>query len=178
MRKEFRLAGEGGQGLITAAIILAATAAEHTAYHAVQSQSYGPESRGGSSKADVIISDEEIDYPEVKSPHVLLVMAQEACDKFMPGVRPGGTVIVDDTYVKEVPPVDANVIRYSISVKAREMGREIVANIVALGLLVGVTGIVPEDAALEAVLKRVPKGTEELNKRAFLAGIQAAKEVV
>ena len=122
MRKEFRLAGEGGQGLITAAIILAATAAEHTAYNAVQSQSYGPESRGGSSKADVIISDEEIDYPEVKSPHVLLVMAQEACDKFVPGVRPGGTVIVDDTYVKEVPPVDANVLG---TISARpEMGRD------------------------------------------------------
>jgi 2-oxoglutarate ferredoxin oxidoreductase subunit gamma len=177
MRKEFRLAGAGGQGLITAAIILAAAAAEHTEYNAVQSQSYGPESRGGSSKADVIISDEEIDYPEIKSPDVLLVMTQEACDKFVPGVRPGGTVIVDDTYVESVPPVDAEILRYSISRKAKELGREIVANIVALGLLIGLTGIVPEDATLQAVLARVPKGTEELNKKAFLAGIQAAKEV-
>lgn len=177
MRKEFRLAGAGGQGLITAAIILATAAAEHTEYNAVQSQSYGPESRGGSSKADVIISDEEIDYPEIKSPDVLLVMTQEACDKFVPGVRPGGTVIVDDTYVESVPPVDAEILRYSISRKAKELGREIVANIVALGLLIGLTGIVPEDATLQAVLARVPKGTEELNKKAFLAGIQAAKEV-
>ena len=177
MRKEFRLAGAGGQGLITAAIILAAAAAEHTEYNAVQSQSYGPESRGGSSKADGIISTDEIDYPEVKSPEVLLVMTQEACDKFVPGVRPGGMVVVDETYVRTVPPVDAKVLRYGISAKARELGREIVANIVAVGLLVGLTGIVPEDAALEAVLARVPKGTEELNKKAFLAGIQAAKEI-
>ncbi|MGI6663123.1 MAG: 2-oxoacid:acceptor oxidoreductase family protein [Bacillota bacterium] len=177
MRKEFRLAGAGGQGLITAAIILAAAAAEHTEYNAVQSQSYGPESRGGSSKADVIISTDEIDYPEIKSPEILLVMTQEACDKFVPGVRPGGMVIVDDTYVKDVPPIDAKVIKYSISAKAKELGREIVANIVALGLLVGLTGIVPEEAALQSVLARVPKGTEELNKTAFLAGIQAAKEV-
>lgn len=177
MRKEFRLAGAGGQGLITAAIILAAAAAEHTEYNAVQSQSYGPESRGGSSKADVIISTDEIDYPEIKSPEILLVMTQEACDKFVPGVRPGGMVIVDDTYVKDVPPIDAKVIKYPISAKAKELGREIVANIVALGLLVGLTGIVPEEAALQSVLARVPKGTEELNKTAFLAGIQAAKEV-
>ena len=178
MRREFRLAGAGGQGLITAAIILAAAAAEHTEYNAVQSQSYGPESRGGSSKADVIIADEEIDYPEVKNPDVLLVMTQKAFDKFAPGVRPGGTIIVDDTYVKDVPPVDANIMRYSISAKAKELGREIVANIVALGLLVGVTGIVPEDATLQSVLARVPKGTEELNEKAFLAGVQAAKEIV
>lgn len=177
MRKEFRLAGEGGQGLITAAIILAAAAAEHTDYNAVQSQSYGPESRGGSSKADVIVSDEEIDYPEVKEPEVLLVMAQEACDKFVPGVAPGGLVIVDSDYVKDVPPVDAKVLKYPISKRAKELGREIVANIVAVGLLIGLTKAVPESAGLSAVLARVPKGTEELNRKAYLAGIEAAKEL-
>lgn len=177
MRKEFRLAGEGGQGLITAAIILAAAAAEHTDYNAVQSQSYGPESRGGSSKADVIISDEDIDYPEVKKPDVVLVMAQEACDKYVPGVSAGGLVIVDSDYVKKVPEVNAKVLKCGISKRARELGREIVANIVALGLLVGLTKMVPEEAALEAVLARVPKGTEELNKKAYLAGIEAAKEM-
>ncbi|MGI6631928.1 MAG: 2-oxoacid:acceptor oxidoreductase family protein [Bacillota bacterium] len=177
MRRELRLAGEGGQGLITAAIILAAAAAEHTDYNAVQSQSYGPESRGGSSKADVIISDEDIDYPEVKRPDVLLVMAQEACDKFVPGVAPDGLVIIDSEHVKNVPEVKAKVLKYAISQRARELGREIVANIVALGLLVGITKIVPEEAALSAVLARVPKGTEDLNRKAFLAGIEAAKEV-
>jgi len=174
MRKEYRLAGEGGQGLITAAIILAAAAAEHTDLNAIQTQSYGPESRGGASRADVILSDEDIDYPEVKNPDVLLVMAQEACDKYGPGLRKGGMIIADSTFVQRLPDVDAKVVRYAITEKARELGREIVGNIVALGLLVGLTGAVPADAALAAVLARVPKGTEELNKKAFQAGLDAA----
>ncbi|MGE5578516.1 MAG: 2-oxoacid:acceptor oxidoreductase family protein [Bacillota bacterium] len=174
MRKEYRLAGEGGQGLITAAIILAAAAAEHTDLNAIQTQSYGPESRGGASRADVILSDEDIDYPEVKTPNVLLVMAQEACDKYGPDLRKGGMIIADSTFVEKLPEVNAKVIRYGITQKARELGREIVANIIALGLLVGVTGAVPAEAALSAVLARVPKGTEELNKKAFQAGLDAA----
>lgn len=177
MRKEYRLAGEGGQGLITAAIILAAAAAEHTDLNAIQTQSYGPESRGGASRADVILSDEDIDYPEVKTPDVLLVMAQEACDKYGNDLRPGGMLIVDTTFVGRFPAVDAKVVKYGVTQKARDLGREIVANIVALGLLVGVTGAVPPEAALSAVLARVPKGTEELNKKAFQAGLEAAKEV-
>jgi len=175
MRKEFRLAGEGGQGLITAAIILAEACAEHTELNAVQTQSYGPESRGGASRADVIISDEDIDYPEIKRPDVLLVMAEEACDKYVPGVAPGGLVLVDETYVRSVPEVDARVVKFPISEKARELGREIVANIVALGLITGLTQIVPQDAVISAILDRVPKGTEDLNKRAFFAGLEAAK---
>ena len=108
---------------------------------------------------------------------MLLVMAQEACDKFVPGVAPDGLVIIDSEHVKNVPEVKAKVLKYAISQRARELGREIVANIVALGLLVGITKIVPEEAALSAVLARVPKGTEDLNRKAFLAGIEAAKEV-
>lgn len=177
MRKEFRLAGEGGQGLITAAIILAAAAAEHTDLNAVQTQTYGPESRGGASRADVILSDEDIDYPEVKTPGVMLVMAQEACDAYVKSLAAGGTLIVDSTYVDRIPEVDARVVKYPISGKARELGREIVANIVALGLLIAVTKTVPVEAGLAAVLARVPKGTEELNTKAFRAGVQAAKEI-
>lgn len=178
MRKELRLAGEGGQGLITAAIILAEAVAEHTDLNVVQTQSYGPESRGGASRADVIIADEDIDYPEVKTPDLVLAMAQEACDRYVPGVRPGGIVVVDSSMVDEVPKVEAKVIRYPITGKAEELGRSIVANIVALGLLVGVTRIVPEDAVLSAVLNRVPKGTFELNEKAFRAGLEAAKELM
>lgn len=175
MRKEFRLAGEGGQGLITAAIILAEACAEHTDLNAVQTQSYGPESRGGASRADVIISDEEIDYPEVKRPQFLLVMAQEACDKYIHQLKEDGICLVDETYVKSIPETKAKVLKYPISEKAREVGREIVANIVALGLITGITKVVPDDAVLEAILDRVPKGTEELNKKAFYAGLDAAK---
>lgn len=177
MRTELRLAGEGGQGLMTAAIIFAGAAAEHTDLNAIQTQSYGPESRGGSSKADIIIADEDIDYPEVDRPHFVVVMAQEACDKFVPTVAKGGTVIVDSTYVRSVPEVDARVIKFPISEKARELGREIVANIVALGLLTGLAGVVPEDAVAKSLLTRIPKGTEELNKKAFQAGLEASRAV-
>jgi 2-oxoglutarate ferredoxin oxidoreductase subunit gamma len=177
VRTELRLAGEGGQGLMTAAIIFAGAAAEHTDLNAIQTQSYGPESRGGSSKADVIIADEDIDYPEVESPQFIVVMAQEACDKFVPTVAKGGTVIVDSTHVKSVPEVDAKIVKYPISEKAVELGREIVANIVALGLLTGLVGIVPEDAVMKSLLRRIPKGTEELNKKAFKAGLEASREV-
>ncbi len=178
MRLELRLAGEGGQGLITAGIILAESCVKYTHLNAAQTQSYGPESRGGASRADVIISTEEIDYPEVKNPDVLVVMAQEACDKYVAGVKPGGTVIMDTTYVKPIPETLAEnltIVRYPISARARELGREIVANIMALGLVVSLTGLVPEDAVLASVLDRVPKGTEELNKKAFALGISAAK---
>ena len=174
MRLELRLAGEGGQGLITAGIILAEACAEYTDLNTVQTQSYGPESRGGASRADVIISTDEIDYPEVKMPDVLVVMAQEASDKYASSVKPGGTIIVDTTYVKPITGQDARVIEYPISSKARELGREIVANIVALGLVVEVTGIVPKEAVIAAILDRVPKGTEELNKKAFGEGVKAA----
>ncbi len=177
MRREFRLAGEGGQGLITAGIILAAAAAESTDLWSVQTQSYGPESRGGASRADVIISSDEIDYPQVKAPDFLLVMAQEASDKYVPGVDPGGVIIVDSTYVKSVPETSARVIRYPVSEKARELGREIVANIVALGLLVGLSHVVPQKAVLSAILARVPAGTGELNEKAFMTGIEEAERL-
>ncbi len=106
-----------------------------------------------------------------------MVMAQEACDKFVPTVAKGGTVIVDSTHVKSVPEVDAKIVKYPISEKAVELGREIVANIVALGLLTGLVGIVPEDAVMKSLLRRIPKGTEELNKKAFKAGLEASREV-
>lgn len=178
MRKEFRLAGEGGQGLITAGIILAAAAAEHTELNAVQTQNYGPESRGGASRSDVIIADEDIDYPEIKNPDVLVAMTQEACDRYAPSVAPGGIIVVDSTFVEDVPSVNATVFQVPITEKARELGREIVANMVALGLIVGITGVVPLSALLPAVLDRVPPGTEELNKKAVLTGFQAAEKLV
>ncbi|MBP8613297.1 MAG: 2-oxoacid:acceptor oxidoreductase family protein [Firmicutes bacterium] len=175
MRLELRFAGEGGQGLITAGIILAEACAEYTDLNAIQTQSYGPESRGGASRADVIISTEEIDYPEVKNPDILLVMAQEAADKYASSIKPGGTIVVDSTYVKLPSKEGVRVVEYAISEKARELGREIVANIVALGLIVGLTEVVPQEAVIAAILDRVPKGTEELNKKAFSAGLEAAK---
>jgi len=174
---ELRLAGEGGQGLILAAVILAEAASVYDGLNAVQTQSYGPESRGGASKAEVIIADTEIDYPKVQLPDITLVMSQEAASKYSSSIKDEGTLLVDSSRVKNVPEVSANVIRAPITKIARDdLGREIVANIVGLGLLVGVTGVVTRDALFRAVMARVPKGTEDLNSRALELGFEVAAQ--
>jgi 2-oxoglutarate ferredoxin oxidoreductase subunit gamma len=166
---EIRLSGTGGQGLILAGIILA-EAALHDNKNAVQSQSYGPEARGGASKSEVIISDNEIFYPKVQSPDIFLALSQEACDKYISGVKKGGIVIVDST-------VQVNVQRdfsvYSIPVlytAEDKLGKPMVANIIALGAIVGITNVVAKESLEKAVLSRVPKGTEELNRKALSEG--------
>lgn len=175
---ELRLSGAGGQGIILAGIIIA-DAAIRDGKNSVQSQSYGPEARGGSSRAEVIISDEEIDYPRVSHPSVLLAMSQEACNKFAIDIERGGVIIVDSTYVHNQPDVDGVVYTLPISLKAREqMGKEMVANVVALGAMVCITGIVSRDALIDALLARIPRGSESLNRKALDLGWQMAEKVM
>ncbi|MTV48079.1 2-oxoacid:ferredoxin oxidoreductase subunit gamma [Heliobacillus mobilis] len=175
---EIRLGGSGGQGLITGGIILA-EAAILEGKQAVQSQSYGPESRGGSSKAEVIISKESIDYMKVRAADLLLVMSPEAAKKYVDDVKEEGIIILDSTYVKDCEPKKGKVYKVDISRIARQdVGREVVANIVALGVIVGLTGVVSREALEKAILARVPKGTEEMNKKALAAGFQAIKSAV
>jgi 2-oxoglutarate ferredoxin oxidoreductase subunit gamma len=173
-RTEVRLSGEGGQGIVLGGIILAEAAAIYDGTNALQTQSYGPESRGGASRAEVIISDGEIDYPKVDVPDVLLVMNQVAYDKFASAVKEDGIIIADSTHVKVKAGGPARVFSAPITGLARELGREIVANIVALGVLVALTGMVSRESLERAVLARVPKGTEDLNRRALAAGFAAA----
>ncbi len=174
-KTELRLSGTGGQGLILAGIILA-DAAIRDGKNSIQSQSYGPEARGGASRAEVIIGDGEIDYPKVSNPDVLLVMSQEASDKFGGDLAGGGVVIADSTYVRELPAVDGRIYKLPISRVAREeIGREMVANVVALGAVARITGVVSRDALTEALMSRIPKGTEEINSRALELGWQMAE---
>jgi len=172
-RKEIRLAGEGGQGLILAGIILAEAAAIYDNKNATQTQSYGPEARGGASKAEVVIDQGEIDHPEVILADVLLAMSQEACDKYAGNLKKDGILIVDQERVGRVPSNRA--IKVPITRLAEESsGRSITANVVALGVLVGLTGVVSRQAITQAVAARAPKGTEEMNRAALLAGFAAA----
>jgi len=174
---EIRLAGEGGQGLILGSVILAEAAAVYDGKNAVQTQSYGPESRGGASKAEVIISDEVIDYPKAQSPDIVLVMSQEAADKYAGGLKAGAILVVDSTMIAGIPATGARTIKVPITEVARDqVGRDIVANIVGLGVLAGLTGVVSRDALTKAVLARVPKGTEQLNSKALEAGFALARE--
>lgn len=171
---ELRLSGSGGQGLMLAGQILAEAAGAVCSKHVVQTRSYGPEARGGASRSEVVISDEAIDFPEVTAPDVVLAMTQEACDKYHADMKPGGVLIVDPKFVRDLSGIqpDVRVVQMPLTeIAEKETGRAISANMVALGAIVGVTGVVPPSAMKKALLERVPKGTEAMNVRAFEAGL-------
>jgi len=175
-RYEIRLAGSGGQGLILAGLILAEAVAIYDDRNAIQTQSYGPEARGGASKSEVIISNGNIDYPKVMSADVLLALSQEACDKYFYGLKSDGLLIVDSDLIERVP--TSRAVAVPITRLAQEVtGRPITANIVALGLVGGLTGVVSRESLEKAVEARVPRGTAEINLQAVAAGWERALEV-
>ncbi len=174
-RYEIRLSGSGGQGLILMGIILAEAIGIYDGKYVAQTQSYGPEARGGSSKSEVIVSDEEIDYPKAMKLDLLLAMNQRSCDEFFPDLKPEGTLIVDSTFVTQLPTPRAFEIPFT-RIAREKFKREVVANIIALGALSQLTPIVSAKAVESAVLARVPKGTENLNRDALRAGMHAAKK--
>ena len=173
-RYEIRLSGSGGQGLVTAGIILAEAVGVYEGKFVCQSQSYGPEARGGASKSEVIVSDEEIDYPKAIKPDVLLAMNQSACDTYLFDRKPGGKLIVDTTLVTQLPSTRAIGIPFT-RIARTEVGSETAANIVALGALAVITKIVSTKNLEAAVLSRVPPGTEAMNKKALAEGFKAAR---
>jgi len=176
-RFDVRLAGTGGQGMILAGIILAEAAAIGAGKNVAQTQSYGPEARGGASKAEVVVAEGEIDYPKVLQADLLLAMSQEACDKYGREVKPKGWLVVDKGRVKRSPP-HPRTIRAPITQMAEEQtGRKITANIVGLGIIVGLTGIVPREAIAQAVERRAPPGTKEINQQALEAGLTMADRI-
>ena len=176
---DIRLSGTGGQGLILAGIILA-SAAVLDGRNAIQSQSYGPEARGGASKAEVIISDDEIFYPKVGDADILLAMSQQAYEKYLPQIKDNTIIIVDTTMVKNLGAADrGKYYQIPITELAKtETGREMTANIVALGAIVGITQVVSDQALQSAVIDRIPAGTSELNLKALNAGMQAGRTAV
>ncbi len=174
-RYELRFSGAGGQGLILAGVIMAEAASIYQGIQAVQSQSYGPEARGGASKSEVIISDGPIDYPKVTKCDALLALTQEACDKYSHDLKEGGVLLIDSDLVLRQPEGNFKVTKFNITNTAKnEIGREIVTNIVALGAMVALTGVVTKENAEKAVLARVPEAFLELNKKAFAIGYEKA----
>ncbi|MBS4539946.1 2-oxoacid:acceptor oxidoreductase family protein [Clostridium sp. D2Q-11] len=167
---EVRLSGSGGQGLILAGIILA-EAALIDGKNSIQTQSYGPEARGGASKAEVIISDTEINYPKVRKCDVLLSLTQKSCDEYLDSLKKNGILIIDKD-VEKPERTDVKIFHVPIIEKAvNNIGISMVANIVALGAINGITKIVSEEALKEAILKRVPPGTEKVNEKAYEQGL-------
>ncbi|HNZ08690.1 MAG TPA: 2-oxoacid:acceptor oxidoreductase family protein [Bacillota bacterium] len=175
MRKELRLSGSGGQGLITAGIILA-EAAMRDGLEAVQTQSYGPEARGGAAKAEVILSDAEVDYPKVTSPDYILAMTPIACDRYGCNIKPGAKLVVDEDLVPNAPD-SKHCYKFPITKISKEItGRPLSANIVALGVLNELFKFVSPERLEEAVRQRVPKASVEDNVRALNEGIRYTRE--
>ena len=172
MRYEIRLSGMGGQGLVLAGIIFA-EAAMAQGKNVVQTASYGPESRGGASRSEVIISDKEIDYPAVIESDYLLAMTQEASDKFKSDIKEGGIVLLDSTWVKEMPKGDSvSIYHHPLTETAIEkFQKAIFANIIGLGIMCKSSGVVEPDYLVGALLDRVPKRFKDANKAAFEFGM-------
>jgi 2-oxoglutarate ferredoxin oxidoreductase subunit gamma len=178
-RFEIRFSGSGGQGLITAGIIMAEAASIIEGKHAVQSQSYGPEARGGASKSEVIISDGPIDYPKATVVDACLAMTQESADKYASGIKDGGVLLLDSEFVKREPKGNFRIVKFPIMRTAKEeLGREIVANVVALGAMVALTGAISREAGEKAVLSKVPEAFIELNKKAYNLGFEKIKALL
>lgn len=177
-RYEIRFSGSGGQGMILAGIIMAEAAAIFGDKNAVQSQSYGPESRGGASKAEVIISSQPIDYPKATAIDCMLAMTQEACTKYHGDIKDGGILLIDSEEVKTVPQGKFKLYSHPIIGAAREeLGKTIVANIISLGMITELTGVVSHEAIEKAVLSRVPPAFLELNKKALQIGFERARAI-
>ncbi|MGD9552165.1 MAG: 2-oxoacid:acceptor oxidoreductase family protein [Candidatus Caldatribacteriota bacterium] len=173
MRKEICLSGSGGQGLILAGIILAEAAGIYDGFEVTQTQSYGPEARGGASRSEVIISNEKIDYPKIIKSDILLALTQKACDKYVQNLKDDGILLVDSTDVVKIPSFSGKIYQYPITEDALKIiGNQLVANIISLGIMVQLTAIVSQDAIKKAVEARIPERIKDLNKRALEHGFQ------
>ena len=168
-RFEMRLSGSGGQGMIFASVVLSrAIGIGEGAKNVCQSQSYGPEARGGASKSDVVVSAEEIYYPKAMKLDMLLAMTQEALDKYLSDLKEGGLLIVDSSLVTEYP--DSAYALEFTRMARNEIGHIMVANVIALGAIGALTDLVTRERLTEVVLEHAPKGTEDKNRKAVELG--------
>jgi len=169
---EIRIAGFGGQGVVLAGMVLGRAAAVEEGRNAVMAQSYGPESRGGASSAEVLIADGEIPYPHCVNPDVVVTLSQAAYDKY--GVtRPASSLLIAEKDLVELDPQaekGKKCLRVPFTALADKAGRRMVLNMVTLGFLCRATGVVSPEALKKAIAVSVPEGTQDLNLRAFETG--------
>ena len=176
-RTEIRFAGFGGQGVVLAGMLLGEAAVIHDGMHAIQTQTYGAAARGGAARSDVILSDSPIVYPQVTAPDIMAAFTLEALNKYRDQIRDGAILIYDDSLF--TPPEGLPFRMHgcpATRVASDELGKSIVANMVMLGFLAGLTGLVSIEALEEAIRGNVPKGTEELNLKAFRRGMELAEK--
>ena len=165
--------GSGGQGVITAAIIFAEAAVLYEGLNATQSQAYGAAARGGSTRTDIIISDEDINYPKVVQPNMLVCLTQESYNSFAPIIRPGGLLLTDTRFVKQERKVDAWQVELPMYKAVMDtIGKPIVFNICMLGAVVALTELVQADSIMKVLKTRIPSGFVEMNQKALDLGIE------
>ena len=168
--------GSGGQGVITAAIILAEAAVLHEGLEAVQTQAYGAAARGGATRSDVIIADTPINFPKVIQPNVLVCLTQEAYNKFYDIIRPGGMLVTDPRFVQTQMKVDAIQRELPMYETVMEkIGKPIVFNICMLGTLLGLNEIVRPESILKVLETRIPSGFLDMNRQALELGLELGR---
>jgi len=174
-RYEIRLSGSGGQGLILAGVMLAEAMGIEDGKNVVQTQSYGPEARGGASRADVVMSSDIIYYPKPMGLDLLLALTQESCDTYFSDLKENGILIIDSDLVHQPPTPDCYSFPFTQLAK-NEIGHVMVANVISLGAIVELTGLASKEGVRRVVKGRAPMGTEEKNLKALELGFKIAKE--
>ncbi len=177
--ERFRIlfSGSGGQGVVTASIFLAEAAVLYEGLNAVQSQAYGPEARGGATRADVILSDRAIRFPKVNQPNILVSLTQQAYNKFSETIRPGGLLLIDSHFVDPEQKVDARQVALEMYGTVMEkIGKPIVFNICMLGALIGLTNVIKTESIIKVLEAKVPVDFLDMNKKAFFIGLHLAEK--
>jgi 2-oxoglutarate ferredoxin oxidoreductase subunit gamma len=176
LKTEIRIAGLGGQGVVLAGEILG-RAAVYEGRNVVQTQSYGAEARGSIARSEVIISDEKINFPAIRKSDVLIAMNQEAVDKYLKELRDNGILIFDSTYVKEDPKTNAKIFKISATENAeRTFGTKVYANIVMIGALTRITGVVSQGSIEKAIENTLPQKVIATNLQAYQKGQELIRQ--
>jgi 2-oxoglutarate ferredoxin oxidoreductase subunit gamma len=178
-RTEIKISGFGGQGVIMSAAVVGKAASIFDNKHATMIQSFGPEARGSSCSATVIVDDEKVTYPYVKHPQILVVMSQESFTKFGKELTPDGILIAEEDLI-HIDHLNPGVKLFTVPATriAEELGKKLVLNIVMVGFFTAVTNVISHDAMKKAVLDSIPKGTEELNLKAFERGYEYGMQII
>jgi 2-oxoglutarate ferredoxin oxidoreductase subunit gamma len=177
-RYEIRLSGSGGQGLVLAGVMLAEAVGVFEGKNVAQTQSYGPEARGGSSRSDIAISSGEIFYPKTSKLDLLLCLTQDSCDKYWHSLKESGVLIVDTDIVRQPPP---HTTVYSLpftQISKERLGTSIVTNVVSTAASVVISGVCSQESFLKAVMGHVPKGTEQKNEQACRLGFELGQKAL
>lgn len=169
-RQEIRVSGFGGQGIIFLAYVTGRTASIHEGRHATMTQSFGPEARGSACSAQLILSDDPVDYPYIRKPSILISMSQDAYKMYHADLDPKGDLLIDEDLVTPEKNQKSRIFKIPATRIAEDMGRRICANMVMFGFFAATTGVVGKDAARQAIEASVPPGSEEMNLKAFDSG--------